>query len=464
MARLFGTDGVRGVANSELTAELALSLSAAAARTLCSLPAAVVGEKPQPGQSRKRPLAVVGRDPRPSGEFLEAAVVAGLAAGGVDVLQVGIVPTPAVAFLVGHLGADLGVMLSASHNPMPDNGIKFFSAGGHKLTDAQEDAIEALAVAGAAATSATDGPRPAGAQVGRIRDGAHEAAAYGAHLIAHAPHRLDGLTVVVDCANGAASSIAPEVLQRLGARVITLFSDTSGLHINDGCGSTHPEALQAAVIEHGADAGIAHDGDADRCLAVDATGELINGDAILAMLALAMHERGQLAHDTLVATVMSNMALRLALAQRGISVVETAVGDRYVLELLRQASGVLGGETSGHLLCLHRTTTGDAIISALQVLAVMQQTGKSLAELAATMPKYPQVMQNVRVAQKINPDQSEPIQAAVRNAEARLVGNGRVVLRASGTEPVIRVMVEGRDEKLVRQLVAELSEVVAKSV
>ena len=442
MARLFGTDGVRGVANSELTAELALSLSAAAARTLCSLPAAVVGENPQPGQSRKNPLAVVGRDPRPSGEFLEAAVVAGLAAEGVDVLRVGIVPTPAVAFLVGHLGADLGVMLSASHNPMPDNGIKFFSAGGHKLTDAQEDAIEALAMAGAAATSATDGPRPTGAQVGRIRDGAHEAAAYGAHLIAHAPHRLDGLTVVVDCANGAASNIAPEVLQRLGARVITLFADTSGVHINDGCGSTHPEALQAAVIEHGADAGIAHDGDADRCLAVDATGELINGDAILAMLALAMHERGQLAHATLVATVMSNMALRLALAQRGISVVETAVGDRYVLQAMAEGGFSLGGEQSGHVVMGDIATTGDGLLTAIHVLGHMAQTGRSLADLASVVEPLPQVLLNVSGVDRAGLADNTAIAEEVAAVLSELEGRGRVLLRPSGTEPVVRVMVE----------------------
>jgi phosphoglucosamine mutase len=440
--RLFGTDGVRGLANGELlTPELAMALSASAAR--------VLGERDR----SHRPVAIVGRDPRASGEMLEAAVVAGLASAGADAVRVGVLPTPAVAFLVATLGADLGVMISASHNPMPDNGIKLFAAGGHKLADAIEDAVEA-----GMAASAT---RPTGAGVGRVRDLPDAADRYVEHLLATTPGSLAGLRVVVDCAHGAASAAAPETYRRAGADVVALHAAPDGLNINDGVGSTHLGPLQEAVRAHGADLGIAHDGDADRCLAVDATGAEIDGDQIMAVLALAMRDAGELAEDTLVATVMSNLGLHLAMQDAGIAVRTTQVGDRYVLEELRAGGFTLGGEQSGHVVLPQHSTTGDGLLTALRLMARMAATGSSLAELAAIVTPLPQVLHNVRVADKAAVAESAAVRDAVEAAQVALGGSGRVLLRPSGTEQLVRVMVEAPTAEQAQATAGRLAEVVA---
>jgi phosphoglucosamine mutase len=449
VGRLFGTDGVRGLANTDLTAELALGLSSAAVRVLAEAGVA-------------RPTVVVGRDTRPSGEFLEAAVVAGLAAAGADVMRMGIVPTPAVAHAVGASGAALGVMLSASHNPMPDNGIKLFGRGGHKLPDAVEDDIEAHL--------GRPWERPTGAAVGRVREAEHLRQDYVEHLLGALPTRLDGLRVVVDCAEGAASSFAPQLLERAGADVMAIHADGNGIRINDGCGATALQSLQDAVREHGADAGIAHDGDADRCLAVDATGDIVDGDQILAACALDLHERGQLAGDTVVSTVMANLGFRQAMTAAGIQVVETPVGDRYVLEAMRAGGFVLGGEQSGHLVFLEHATTGDGMLTALQLLARMRSTDATLREVAAVMRRLPQVLVNVRTGNAGDRSAlcADPrVLAVVDRADAQLAGNGRVLLRPSGTEPVVRVMVEAPDsataDAVAREVAAAVEEAAARA-
>jgi phosphoglucosamine mutase len=420
---LFGTDGIRGLANADLTPELALSVASAAARVLVAHDAS------------HRPVAVVGRDPRASGEMLEAAVVAGLAAAGADVLQVGILPTPAVAFLTASYGADVGVVLSASHNPMPDNGIKLFARGGHKLPDTIETEIEAEVERGGET-------RPIGAAVGRVRVPLDAVERYLVHILAAMPTRLDGLRVIVDCANGAASGVAPELYRRAGAWVATIGAHPDGLNINDGVGSTHLEPLQAAVRAHGAHLGIAHDGDADRCLAVDAAGNVVDGDQILAMCAIAMHESGQLKSDTVVATVMSNLGFHHAMRAAGINVVTTAVGDRYVLEALRDNGLNLGGEQSGHVVFTDAATTGDGLLTALHVMARLAETGRSLADLAAVVQRLPQVLVNVKVSDRDTACGSSAVLDAVAAAEAELGDDGRILLRPSGTEHLVRVMVE----------------------
>ncbi|QYN35038.1 phosphoglucosamine mutase [Pseudonocardia sp. DSM 110487] len=440
--RLFGTDGVRGLANGELlTPELAVALSASAARVLAER------------DRSRRPVAVVGRDPRASGEMLEAAVVAGLTSAGADAVRVGVLPTPAVAFLVGDLGADLGVMISASHNPMPDNGIKLFAAGGHKLPDSVESAVED----GIGATA----DRPTGAAIGRVRDLPDAVDRYRDHLLAVTHTSLSGLRVVVDCAHGAASTVAPEAYRRAGADVVALHADPDGLNINDGCGSTHIGPLREAVRAHGADLGIAHDGDADRCLAVDATGADVDGDQIMAVLAVAMSEAGELTGDTLVATVMSNLGLHLAMREAGIAVRTTAVGDRYVLEELREGGYSLGGEQSGHVVLPRYSTTGDGLLTALRLMARMAATGRSLAELAAIVAPLPQVLENVRVADKAAVAESAAVREAVEKAEVELGGSGRVLLRPSGTEQLVRVMVEAPTAEQARATAVRLAEVVA---
>ncbi|MFD0886872.1 phosphoglucosamine mutase, partial [Streptosporangium algeriense] len=372
MGRLFGTDGVRGVAGRDLTAELAMDLSVAAAHALGDAGAfnASVGR-------RGRPVAVVGRDPRASGEFLEAAVVAGLASSGVDVLRLGVLPTPAVAYLTTALGADMGVMISASHNPAPDNGIKFLTRGGYKLPDAVENEIEERLGA--------KWDRPVGADVGRVREAYGEADRYVSHLLSTVSGRLDGLNIVLDCAHGAAHVVAPEALRRAGATVETIGTRPDGLNINAGCGSTHLDKLQQVVVSRGADLGIAYDGDADRCLAVSHTGEVVDGDQIMAVLATSMHAEGKLVGDTVVATVMSNLGFKIAMRNAGIDVIETAVGDRYVLEAMRAGGYNLGGEQSGHVLLLDHATTGDGLLTSLHLLSVVARTGKPLAELASVM-------------------------------------------------------------------------------
>ncbi|GEJ98365.1 phosphoglucosamine mutase [Streptomyces sp. NPDC003388] len=451
MGRLFGTDGVRGVANADLTAEMALGLSVAAAHVLAEA-GTFEGH---------RPTAVVGRDPRASGEFLEAAVVAGLASAGVDVLRVGVLPTPAVAFLTGALGADLGVMLSASHNAMPDNGIKFFARGGHKLADELEDRIESVYESH---RHGEPWERPTGAGVGRARPYDEGFERYVGHLLAALPNRLDGLKIVLDEAHGAASGVSPEAFSRAGAEIVTIGAEPDGLNINDGCGSTHLDKLKAAVVEQGADLGIAHDGDADRCLAVDHTGEEVDGDQILSVLALAMRERSELRSDTVVATVMSNLGFKLAMEREGIHLVQTAVGDRYVLEEMKEKGYALGGEQSGHVIILDHATTGDGTLTGLLLAARVAQTGRNLRDLASVMRRLPQVLINVPDVDKSRVGTSADLAAAVTEAERELGETGRVLLRPSGTEPLVRVMVEAADIDQARSVAGRLADAVKSAL
>ncbi len=440
MGGLFGTDGVRGRANADLTPELAMSVAVAAAHTLA---------EQDLGRS---PVAVVGRDPRASGEMLEAAVVAGLASAGATVIRLGVLPTPGVAYLVGEVQADLGVMISASHNPMPDNGIKLFAAGGHKLPDETEHRIEAALGA--------EWSRPTGPQVGRVHDLLDGSEHYVKHLVEATPHRLEGLRVVVDCANGAAADVAPAAYRAAGADVVAIHAAPDGLNINDGCGSTHLGSLKAAVVEHRAHAGLAHDGDADRCLAITATGEEIDGDHIMAILALAMREAGTLTHDTLVATVMSNLGLKLAMRDAGVRLVETKVGDRYVLEGLRAGGYALGGEQSGHVVMPAYATTGDGILTGLTLLAQLAATGRSLAELASVVAKLPQVLINVPVADRKRGATAPEVLAATEAARAELGESGRILLRPSGTEQLVRVMVEAPSEELAHKIAERVASLV----
>jgi phosphoglucosamine mutase len=446
VARLFGTDGVRGIANRDLTAELALQLSFAAAHVLGS----------SRGSGTGRSLAVVGRDPRASGEFLEAAVVAGLASAGVDVCRVGVLPTPGVAFLTAADGADFGVMISASHNPMPDNGIKFFARGGLKLDDDLEDAIEAALDVG--------GDRPAGAGVGRVFDAPGAVDRYVRHLLSTISVPLSGLRIVVDCADGAASLAAPRALQQAGADVTAIHNRPDGLNINAGCGSTHLGELQKAVVAHGADAGFAFDGDADRCLAVDASGQVVDGDQLLAVLALAEHQAATLVGGTVVATVMSNLGFLQAMRAAGIRVVQAKVGDRYVLEEMRTGGYTLGGEQSGHVIMSSHATTGDGTLTALHVVAQMAASGRSLADLAGVMQRMPQVLINVPDVDKLRADREPAVLAAIRDAEAELGDRGRVLLRPSGTESLVRVMVEAESEADARSMAERLADVVKSAL
>lgn len=443
MVRLFGTDGVRGLAGVDVTAELALRLAHAAAL--------VLGRNAR-AESR-RATAVVARDPRVSGEFISAAVSAGLAAAGVDVLDAGVIPTPAAAYLVQDTNADFGVMVSASHNPAPDNGIKFFAEGGLKLADEVEDEIEAALEKPLIGTT--------GLQVGRIRRFADAEDRYLVHLLGTLEGmRLDGLHVALDCAHGAAAGVSPDVFTAAGARVTVIGNDPDGFNINDGIGSTHLGPLIEAVKAAGADLGIAHDGDADRCLAVDAEGNVIDGDKIMAILALSMSQRGKLQGNTLVATVMSNLGLKLAMADNGIDVIETAVGDRYVLEAINEHGYSLGGEQSGHVIMSDYATTGDGILTGLHLAAEIVRSGKTLQDLAACMTVYPQVLVNVRGVDRTKVKTDEVIGQAVHQAEQVLAGNGRVLLRPSGTEPVVRVMVEAGTQEQAQQLADDLALIV----
>jgi len=426
MARLFGTDGVRGTANREITAEFAMRLAQAAAIVLGS----------QSKERGQRPRAVIARDPRTSSEFISAAVAAGLASSGIDVFDAGVIPTPAAAYLTADLGADFGVMISASHNAAPDNGIKFFSRGGNKLPDSTEDQIEAEF--GKSLT-------PIGAEIGRVVRFADAEDRYLVHLMGAVPNRLEGLRVVVDCANGAASAISPQAFRNLGAKVFVIGADPDGNNINQGCGSTHLSALQAAVIEFGADLGIAHDGDADRALAVDHQGKIVDGDHIMAILALSEKASGSLARNTLVATVMSNLGLKIAMREAGIELIQTAVGDRYVLEAMREGGYTLGGEQSGHVIFSQFATTGDGILTGLLLAAEVARTKKPLSELASVMTSLPQVLINVPGVDKSRVYSDQELTAFVAMAEAELDGSGRVLLRPSGTEDLVRVMVEAKD-------------------
>jgi phosphoglucosamine mutase len=443
VGRYFGTDGVRGLANGDLTPELALAVAGAAARVL-------IGHDPS-----HRPLAVIGRDPRASGEMLEAAVVAGLTSAGADVLRLGVLPTPAVAYLTADFGADLGVVLSASHNPMPDNGVKLFARGGNKLPDDIEAEIEALVDAGPLTG------RPTGEAIGRVHDAEDAAERYIAHLLRSVPQRLDGIRVIVDCAHGAASNVAPETYRRAGATVTAVASDPDGLNINDGVGSTHIESLAKRVVAEGADLGIAHDGDADRCLAVDADGEVVDGDQILGLAALSLRDQGRLRDDTIVATVMSNLGLHHGMRDAGITVLTTAVGDRYVLEELRARKLSLGGEQSGHVIFTEAATTGDGLLTALNVMACLAATGRSLAELASVVRRLPQVLVNVRVADRVQACEAAAVKAAVAAASTELGDDGRILLRPSGTEQLVRVMVEATTQQHADEIAHRLAAVVA---
>ena len=440
---LFGTDGIRGLANgSILTAETALSAAVAAAHILVE----------SSSNAGRRPTAIVGQDSRASGEFLEAAVVAGLASAGVDVYRVGVLPTPAISYLVGATGADLGVMISASHNPMPDNGIKLFARGGGKLDDAIEAAIEKR--------MGEPWERPTGRAVGRIIDDATGAARYIDHLLASVTTPLTGLKIVVDCANGASSHVAPIVYEKAGATVVTIHHSPDGWNINENCGSTHLADLQAAVLREKADFGIAHDGDSDRCLAVDASGAVVDGDQIMTILANGFKAQGRLKADTIVATVMSNLGFFHAMKSSGINVVTTAVGDRYVLEQMLEGDYSLGGEQSGHLIIREHAGTGDGILTALALAQEVVRSGKSLADLASAMQRFPQVLINVSGVAKDKLPESKAIAAAVADAETRLGDAGRVLLRASGTESLIRVMVEASSDNLAQEIATSLAAVV----
>ncbi|WP_447925607.1 phosphoglucosamine mutase [Georgenia muralis] len=444
MARLFGTDGVRGLANRDVTAELALGLGAAAAQVLTA----------SGDFSERRPRAVIGRDTRISGEFLSSALGAGLASAGVDVTDVGVLPTPGVAHLTASTDVDLGVVVSASHNAMPDNGIKFFARGGYKLDDVVEDAIEARL------GQAWD--RPTGDGVGSIStETALADRSYIDHLVAAAAP-LKGLRIAVDCANGAASDVAPLALREAGADVVVVNASPDGRNINRNCGSTHPEQLQAVTVAAQAAFGVAYDGDADRCLAVDHTGALIDGDQIMGLLATAMKEDGTLARDTLVVTVMSNLGLILAMREAGIETVQTGVGDRYVLEAMRAGGFTLGGEQSGHIINSHHATTGDGILTSLLLASRVVSSGRSLADLAAVVTRLPQRLVNVKDVDKARAATDEGVAEAVRAAEASLGETGRVLLRPSGTEPLVRVMVEAATEDQAEVVAYGLADVVAE--
>jgi phosphoglucosamine mutase len=443
MPRIFGTDGVRGLANGVITAELAVDLGVAAARVLVD----------HGGYTGQRPVAVVGRDSRISGQFLEHAVVAGLASAGVDVLRLRVLPTPGVAYLTDSLGADLGVVISASHNPMPDNGIKFLARGGVKLDDSLEHEIEERL--------GEEWERPTGADVGRVTPYGGTVEEYADHLVSTLDQRPAGLRVVLDCANGAAVEVGPRALRAAGVAVFAINDQPNGVNINEGCGSTHLAGLREAVLAHGADAGFALDGDADRCLAIDHTGATVDGDQLMALLAVDLHERDRLPHDTVVATVMSNLGFVQAMQRAGITVHQTAVGDRYVLEAMREGGFTLGGEQSGHIIMSEHATTGDGILTALQVLQRMARTGSSLRGLASVVTRLPQVLVNVSGVDRHRTDDPELTEAVAREQE-KLGDSGRILLRPSGTEPLVRVMVEAATPDDARAVAERLADVVRR--
>jgi len=447
MGRLFGTDGIRGVANTELTPEFVLGLGRALVRTLRE-------------EGVARPRIAVGRDPRASGEMLEAALVAGICSAGGDAVVLGVLPTPGVALLTRAVGADSGAVLSASHNPVADNGIKFFGSSGYKLTDAEEDRIEEL-------LQRSDEDRPTGVAVGRRHDEPGLVDRYVDHLVAigeagRGPRPFAGLRVVVDCANGAASTVSPLVLDRLGCTVTALCADPTGDDINDGCGSTHPEVAAQAVLATGAALGLAHDGDADRLIAVDGDGRVVDGDAILAVLAARLHEQRGL--PTVVTTVMTNLGFKRAMEELGIGVVQTKVGDRYVLEAMREGGHPLGGEQSGHVIFAEHATTGDGVLTAVQLLGAVVDSGRPLADLATVMRRLPQVLINVPEVDRGRLADAEQLWKAVRAEEERMGDGGRVLVRPSGTEPVVRVMVEAESEDDAQATADRLAAVVAEEL
>lgn len=439
---MFGTDGVRGLANADLTATVAIDLCVAAARVLSA--------------ADRRPTAVVARDTRASGEFLEAAVIAGLTSAGVDVLRVGVLPTPGAAYLTAEFDADFGVVISASHNPMPDNGIKFFGRGGQKLDDTVERQIEAHL----AALADEPWTGPTGAAIGRVMERADGVDLYVSHLVQASATDLGGLRIVLDCANGAAYQVGPEVFRRLGAEVIAIHAEPDGLNINDGCGSTQLGDLQKAVVDAGADAGFAFDGDADRALGVDRTGAVVDGDHILAMLAIAARDTGRLSQDTVVTTVMSNLGFSQAMAAAGVTVLQTAVGDRYVLEAMRTNGFTLGGEQSGHVILSDYATTGDGVLTAVTIAGLITRSGRPLHELASVMTRLPQVLVNVADVDKSRAETDPDVARAVEAAAAELGESGRILLRQSGTEPLVRVMVEAPTPEQAREVAERVADVV----
>lgn len=440
MGGLFGTDGVRGVANVDLTPELAFALGRAAAH--------VLGAQ-EPGRF------LIGRDTRLSGEMLEAALTAAICSAGGTVLRTGVLPTPAVAYLTRLHGAAAGVVISASHNPVEDNGIKFFAADGFKLPDAVEDEIESL-------VGRNDLRRAVGTAIGRVEELPEAAEVYVEYVASLATASLAGLRIVIDCAYGAAARVAGSLWRRLGATVITINDALDGSRINVDCGSTHPAVLQEAVLAHGADAGFAHDGDADRVIAVDETGSVVDGDAIMALCAMHLKSHGRLAGNVVVATVMSNLGLEIALRRAGITLERTRVGDRYVLERMRDIGAGLGGEQSGHIIFLDHATTGDGAVTAVQVVNVMMDTGKRLSELAAPIERYPQVLKNVRVASSDGVTTHPAVRDAIGEVERRLADRGRVLVRPSGTEPLVRVMVEAEDAAEAESLADHLVGIIGR--
>ncbi|MCF8565965.1 phosphoglucosamine mutase [Alicyclobacillus tolerans] len=446
MARLFGTDGVRGIANTELTPELAFRLGRAGAYVLT--------KHKESAEAR----IVIGKDTRISSDMLEAALISGVLSMGVDVVRLGVISTPGVAYVTRKIESAAGVMISASHNPVEDNGIKFFGGDGFKLLDDVEDEIEQVL------NEPEDRlPRPVGAQVGRVSD-EPLVKLYQEFLMSTVNHSFERLHIVLDCANGAASNIAPDVFRKLGAKLTVLNSEPDGININVGCGSTHPGTVQAAVIKHGADLGLAFDGDADRLIAVDSQGNIIDGDFVMAICAKSLHERGELDNDTVVATVMSNLGFVKAMENLGIEVERTAVGDRYVMEAMRRGRHVLGGEQSGHIIFLNHTTTGDGILTALQLTNILVETGQPLSELAKVMQRYPQILENVRVRDKEAWRANPRIQEALAQGKSVLGSSGRVLVRESGTEPIVRVMAEGPDEQVLQSCVHAIVRVVEEEL
>lgn len=444
MDRLFGTDGVRGVANRTLTPEMAFGLGRAAGAYF---------------KKGKGSRIIIGKDTRVSGEMLESALAAGITSVGMDVLQIGIIPTPGVAFLCRKMDAAAGVMISASHNPVEDNGIKFFDSCGFKLTDAVEDEIEAIY-----RNRLDEIERPVGTEVGRIYDDPGAIQLYEDFLAESVSCRFDGLKIVVDCGFGAAHYLAPQVLRRLGAEVVALHALDDGSRINVNCGSTHPGILQKEVFASGANLGIAHDGDADRLIAVDETGQMVNGDQIITICGLDMKREGKLNNNKVAVTVYSNLGLIQAFKKNQVEVVITANGDRYVLEAMQNQDLSIGGEQSGHIIFLEKNSTGDGILTALQLISVMVKSGEKLSKLAAQMQLVPQVLENVRVGHKNGWEHNTAINETVKKAEASLGGEGRIFVRASGTEPLIRVMAEGPNEEELRRIVSEVAETIKKEL
>ena len=440
MGRLFGTDGVRGVANSQLTSDLAFRLGQAGAYVL--------------SREHPHPRIVIGKDTRISGDMLEAALIAGICSVGADVLRVGVLPTPGIALLTRTLDVSAGVVISASHNPVQDNGIKFFDSTGYKLPDAIEDEIESIVL-----SEEKPWEVPIGGEIGRVIE-INDAGRRYMDFLKGTVGRLDGLKVVLDCANGAASYVGPVVLRECGVEVISICNTPDGVNINASCGSTHPEQLQRAVLEHGADLGLAMDGDADRLIVVDEQGTILDGDFIMLICALARKAKGTLAQNAVVVTVMSNLGLHLALTEAKITIFETQVGDRYVMEELLRTGAKIGGEQSGHIIFLDHNTTGDGLLTALHLLAVVKERQVQLSELASQMLRLPQVLLNATVLHKERLMQDERVLGKVKQAEEALGGRGRVLVRPSGTEPLIRVMVEGPDQQKLKELAQGIIDII----